>query len=131
MTSDSQNIPGFGDYDKDHETEAYLKVTNYKNSIFEAVNEAKHYIYTHDCKKLNIDISGLNLIDAMKVCVLSSTYHFAKYPDGKIRWFVKDERIKEQICLLKLDNTEIEIKHVRKSYVDTENSFAKRFHVVR
>lgn len=98
--------------------EAYLKVGNYQNSIFEAINEAKDYITRFDCPFLNIDISGLNLIDATKVCVLASTFHYAKYCNGKIKWFVKDERIKEQIELLKLDNVEIEIKRVKRNYTD-------------
>ena len=98
------------------EREPQLKVGNYKNSIFEAITEAKDYISRNDCKFLSIDISGLNLIDAMKVCILSSTYHFAKYNDGKIKWFVKDENTKKQIEMLNLDNIEIAIKYVKKSY---------------
>ena len=81
--------------------EVFLKIGNYQTDVFEAVNETKHYIANNDCPFLSIDISGLNAIDALKVCVLASTYHFAKYCRGRIRWFVKDRMIKEQIDFLK------------------------------
>ena len=98
--------------------EAFLKVGNYNTDVFEAVNEAKDYIANNDCPFLSIDISGLNVIDALKVCVLASTYHFAKYCYGRIRWFVKDRKIKDQIEMLKLDNIEIEIKASKRNYAD-------------
>ncbi len=98
--------------------EAFLKVGNYNTDVFEAVNEAKDYIANNDCPFLSIDISGLNVIDALKVCVLASTYHFAKYCSGRIRWFVKDRKIKDQIEMLKLDNIEIEIKASKRNYAD-------------
>lgn len=112
--------------------EAYLKVGNYKENILEAVNEAKDYISTTNCPILNIDISGLNMLDALKVCVLSSTYHFAKYcNNGRIKWFVKDEQIKEQIEMLKLDNIEIEVKRVKRSYTDFGERFTRRLSICR
>ena len=81
--------------------EINLKVGNYRQSIFEAIDEAKHFISHNHCPFLNVDISGLNLIDAIKVCVLSTTFHYTKYCNGKIKWLVKDTTIKEQIELLK------------------------------
>ena len=103
------------------EQEAFLKVGNYQNTIFEAINEAKDYISRNNCRLLSIDASDLNMIDAMKVCVLASTFHFAKYCGGRIKWFVRDENIKKQIELLRLDNTEVEVKRARKSYVGSES----------
>ena len=111
--------------------EAFLKVGNYQCNIFEAINEAKDYISRNDCPFLNIDISGLNLIDALKVCVLSSTFHFAKYCKGKIKWTVKDDSIKEQIELLKLDNVEIEIKRAKRNYTDFGKDFVRNFSICR
>ena len=117
MTTDgSKNYKGYT-----IEEEAFLKVGNYQNSIFEAINEAKDYISKNNCRLLSIDASGLNMIDATKVCVLTSTYHFAKYCGGRIKWFVRDENTKKQIELLRLDNTEIEVKRARKSYVGAES----------
>lgn len=111
--------------------EAFLKVGNYQCNIFEAINEAKDYITRNDCPFLNIDISGLNLIDALKVCVLSSTFHYAKYCNGRIKWVVRDNRIKEQIELLKLDNVDIEVKHIRRNYADFGKGFVRSLKICR
>ncbi len=111
--------------------EAFLKVGNYHSNIFEAINEAKDYISRNHCPFLNIDVSGLNLIDALKVCVLASTFHYAKYCKGKIKWYVKDSRIKEQIELLKLDNVEIEIKRAKRNYTDFGEGFARKLRICR
>lgn len=78
--------------------------------IFCEIEQLKTYISQNNCKTMNIDISSLNFIDAAKVCILCSTFHFAKYIDGKIHWFVKDEIIKDQIKPMGLGNIEIEIK---------------------
>jgi len=112
--------------------EAHLKVGNYKENILEAVNEAKDYIYKNNCKNLSIDVSGLNLLDALKVCVLSSTFHYSKYcKEGKIKWFVKDKFIKEQIELLKLDNVEIEIKRAKRNYTDFGERFVRKLSICK
>lgn len=130
-TNDFRNFPPNFRENTDFEQEASLKVGNYKASIFEAIYEAKDYISRNNCKNLSIDISSLNMIDAIKVCVLSSTFHFAKYPDGKIKWLVRDENIKTQIELLSLDNIVIEIKKARKSYVDTDAGFVRNLTICK
>jgi len=112
--------------------EIHFKVGNYKENITEAVNEAKDYITRNDCKNLCIDASSLNLIDALKVCVLSSTYHYAKYcSKRKIRWYVKDSLTKEQIEMLKLDNVEIEVKRAKRSYTDFGERFTRKLSVCK
>ncbi len=112
--------------------ETYLKVGNYKENVIEAVNEAKDFISRYDCPNLSIDVSGLNMMDALKVCVLSSTYHYAKYcKSGKVKWFVKDSLIKEQIEMLKLDNVEIEVKRAKRSYTDFGERFSRRLSICK
>lgn len=81
---------------------------NRSGDIFCGIEELKAYINKNNCKTLNIDISSLNFIDAMKVCVLCSTFHFAKYLDGRLRWLVKDEIVKSQIKPMRLINVDIE-----------------------
>ena len=125
-TNEAKNYKGYN-----IEQEAFLKVGNYKNSIFEAIEEAKDYISRNNCRLLSIDASGLNLIDATKVCVLASTFHFAKYCGGRIKWFVRDENIKKQIELLSLDNTVIEVKRARKSYVGSESSYTPKLSICK
>lgn len=112
--------------------EVHLKIGNYKENIIEAINEAKDYISRNECKNLCIDASSLNLLDALKVCVLSSTYHYAKYcNEGKIKWFVKDSRTKEQIEMLKLDNVEIEIKRAKRNYTDFGERFTRKLSICK
>lgn len=119
------------DTDSLYGQDIFLKVGNYNKNIFEAINETKDFISKNHCPFLNIDISGLNMIDALKVCVLSSTFHFSKYANGKIKWFVKDERTKEQIELLKLDNVEIEIKRTKRNYTDFGESFVRKLSICK
>ena len=45
--------------------------------------------------------------------------------------FVKDERTKEQIELLKLDNVEIEIKRSKRNYTDFGESFVRKLTICR
>lgn len=111
--------------------EINLKVGNYRQSIFEAIDEAKHFISHNHCPFLNVDISGLNLIDAIKVCVLSTTFHYTKYCNGKIKWLVKDTTIKEQIELLKLDNAQIVIKQPRQNFSDSTENKAKKLRLCK
>ena len=66
------------------------------------------------------------MIDTTKICVLCSTFHFAKYPNGKISWYVKDEITRSLIKRLKLMNTEVMVVARKSKYIDFERS-AKKF----
>lgn len=68
------------------------------------VEEIKNYIKQNDCPNLSMDISHLNIIDASKIAVLCSTYHWAKYPNGKISWKIPSKEIKDLINPLNLGN---------------------------
>ncbi|MBS4760246.1 MAG: hypothetical protein KHX03_06075 [Clostridium sp.] len=111
---------------------AMLKIERYNDDIADVIEETKEFILKNDCFYLSVDISGLNLIDAIKICILCSTFHYAKYcgleiAGSKIRWIVKDNITKEQISLLKLDNIEIEVKKSRRNYADYGVSFPRVF----
>ena len=108
---------------------AILKIERYNDNILDVIEDTKEFILKNDCFFLSIDISGLNLIDATKVCILCSTFHYAKYcgldiVGAKIKWIVKDSMTKSQIELLKLDNVEIEIKKSKHNYTDFSESFS-------
>ena len=108
---------------------AMLKIERYNDNILDVIEDTKEFILKNDCFFLSIDISGLNLIDATKVCILCSTFHYAKYcgldlVGAKIKWIVKDSVTKSQIELLKLDNLEIEIKKSKHNYTDYGESYA-------
>lgn len=68
------------------------------------VESIKKYINEHDCPTLSMDISRLNIIDASKVTILCSTYHWAKYPNGEISWKIGTPEIKELVNPLNLGN---------------------------
>lgn len=64
----------------------------------------KDYIKENDCPALSMDVSHLNLMDASKVTIVCSTYHWAKYPNGKISWKINSPALKELIKPLSLGN---------------------------
>jgi len=82
-----------------------LFVPNYdSNDTGTFVESMKQYILENDCPNLSMDVSHLNIIDASKVTILCSTYHWSKYPKGKISWLISSPEIKELIKPLNLGN---------------------------
>lgn len=75
-----------------------------KNTTRNLVESIKNYIYENECPKITMDISNLNVIDASKVALICSTYHYAKYPHGEISWKVASTEIKNIIKPLNLGN---------------------------
>ena len=74
------------------------------------IEKIENFLKNSSKEKINVDISNLNLIDASRMALLSSARFFAKYPDKKICWSVKDEETKRTISNLMLKNMELEIK---------------------
>lgn len=81
-----------------------LTITKNNEDAIDLVESIKSYISEHDCPNLSMDISHLNILDASKVTVLCSTYHWAKYPEGKISWKINSPEIKDLIQPLSLGN---------------------------
>lgn len=79
----------------------FPEITGDSVSLVESI---KNYIHDHDCPDLSMDISHLNIIDASKVTILCSTYHWTKYPDGEISWLINSPEIKELVKPLNLGN---------------------------
>ena len=75
----------------------------------EAVNYISDYIENHSCKTMSIDISFMNIIDACYVSTICSSKHYIKYPDGKIKWKISSELIKEFNSKLELGNADYEL----------------------
>jgi len=99
---------------------------NRSGDILHEIDLLQKFITANNCKNLNIDISTLNFIDATKVCILCSTFHFAKYTNGKIKWFVKDEIVKNQIRPMKLSNVEIETQNKAKAKSNPIHKFPSK-----
>lgn len=82
-----------------------LMILNYDSSVFDTIEQVKSYIMNNDCPELEIDVTKLNIMDAAKVVLLCSTYHYLKYSDGTITWIVADSEIVKMVQPMKLDNT--------------------------
>lgn len=77
------------------------------NDTVSLVNSINDYISNNNCSKLSLDISHLNIIDASKVTILCSTYHWSKYPDGKISWKINSSEIEDIVNPLSLGNIQL------------------------
>jgi len=86
---------------------------------FSCVNEVieciKGFINKNKCDEFEADISLLNLIDASKTALLCSTYHFAKYPEGRIYWDLRDEQTRTLITPMQLRNMELRVKRAQEN----------------
>lgn len=67
----------------------------------------KNYVKKHHCPEIFVDLSTMNVIDAMKFILLSSAYHYSKYPFGKFRCHVASEDIKNYIKMFTTANLEL------------------------
>lgn len=66
------------------------------NSI-NSLDKFKKFVKCHDCPELTLNLSSLNIFDATKFVLLSSAYHYQKYPSGKIKYQVESDDIKNLI----------------------------------
>lgn len=78
-----------------------------QNASVDLVESIKKYIFENECPNLSMDISHLNIIDASRVTVLCSTYHYAKYPQGEITWKINSSEVKNLIKPLNLGNIKL------------------------
>ena len=77
-------------------------------------NSSLKLSYRNESGKYFVDISHLNLINAVKIAILCSTYCFIKNFKKKICWIVKDEETLRAISILRLRNIEQIIKDNQK-----------------
>lgn len=66
------------------------------NSI-NSLDKFKKFVKCHDCPELTLNLSSLNIFDATKFVLLSSAYHYQKYPSGKIKYQVESDDIKNLV----------------------------------
>lgn len=84
-----------------------FNATEAANDTISLVESIKNYIKENDCPNLAMDISHLNIIDASRVTILCSTYHWAKYPNGKISWKISSDEVKDLVNPLNLGNIKL------------------------
>lgn len=73
----------------------------------EILNNVKKYINKFDCPNLKLDLTNLNMLDATKIMVISSAYHYSKYPKGKIQCRVQSDSIKNLVTNFSTSNLEV------------------------
>jgi len=84
------------------------KYFNFKfNDAKETIAKFKKYIKKYDCPEMILDLSSLNIIDATKVMVLSSTYHHQKYPNGKLKCHIQSDDVKNFVSNFNTRNLEL------------------------
>jgi len=88
----------------------FLTVTHYKSDVEEVISALNDYIESEDCERLSVDISALNMIDAVKTGAICSTCHFTKYPFGSLEWIVKDIETKNSLKMLSLKTVKTAVK---------------------
>lgn len=84
-----------------------FKIPNNYGNLGDIVESVKKFISKNDCPTMSMDISHLNILDASKVTILCSTYHWAKYPNGEIRWKINSDEVKEIIKPSNLGNIKL------------------------
>lgn len=88
------------------------------SQVNEVIERIKGFINKNKCDEFEADISLLNLIDASRTALLCSTYHFSKYPEGRIYWDLRDEQTRELIAPMRLVNMELRVKQVQRNILD-------------
>lgn len=92
-----------------------MKKLSVKNKYFDCrisntqdlLEKFKDYVNKYDCPEVTLDLSYMNIMDAAKVMILSSTYHFQKYPSGKVKCKVYSKNIKNILPYLIPNNLEL------------------------
>lgn len=80
-----------------------LKILNSSS----ALDEVRNYLNKFDCPELSMDLSALNIIDAARILMLSSVYHYGKYPEGKIFCRYMSNEIKALVEGISIPNFEL------------------------
>ena len=81
----------------------YLRSSN----PIKAVQEVRKVITKSDIQNLELDLSGMNVLDAVKVLAMTSSYLYKKLPEEKLRFRFISTDIKNIISQLSLKNLEM------------------------
>ena len=72
-----------------------------------AVEEIKQVLRNAEISKSELDLSGMNLFDAVKVLVLTSSYLYKKSPEEKLRFKFVSGDIQNVLASFSLTNLEM------------------------
>lgn len=79
---------------------------NYKFEKNNGIEDFKSFIKSQNCEFVTVDLSDLNVFEAMKFAVLASAYHFQEYPSGMLSFKNKSADINSLISDFSLNNME-------------------------
>jgi len=91
------------------ETIKDIKLSESKFSVITDTSSLK-LNYQDEPDRYVIDISKMNLINAVKIAILTSTYCFINNFKKRLCWVVADDEIKRAISILRLRNVEGMVK---------------------
>ena len=74
------------------------------NTPQNTVSKIKSFIEKENCSDITFNISNYNIIDAARIAILCSTYHFVKYKNGTINWIVNSFEVENLVKPLNLNN---------------------------
>lgn len=85
---------------------AFIKPANISDkNIGKILKEIEDYIASEKCKRnIILDLTRINLLDCIKIGVLTSTYHFVKFVNSKTYIVVHDKQAKNFIEQFNLSN---------------------------
>ena len=88
-----------------------MSKTECKNLIYpnstnphKALSEIKKVIKKTELQDLQVDLSDMNLLDAVKVLVILSSYLYQKLPEGKLKFKFASGDIKNVLTSFSLNN---------------------------
>ena len=76
-------------------------------SSAQIAEQIKKYINNFECPEMTLDLSKLNILDAAKVMMLSSAYHYKKYPEGKVKCRVASDSVTGLVSSFITKNLEV------------------------
>jgi len=77
------------------------------NDLTRALEDVKQYIDEYDCPEISMDLSELNIIDATRILLVSSVYHYGKYPQGRIKYHYMSEEVSNLAQGIAVSNLEL------------------------
>lgn len=82
-----------------------IRLKSFNFQIKKLTDEFKSYISNESCQNVILDLTGLNLLDCIRLGSLAATYHFTQFLNGKIYLVVDTHEAQRSIKTLGLDNT--------------------------
>ena len=70
------------------------------------INNFKKFIAEIDDSEISIDISKMNIFEALKFVVMSSAYFFQKFPNGKLKCKTHSKDLESLVASFRVQNLE-------------------------